>query len=70
MSTSLTFAFALSTGDLAAVEAVLAPGAVTTTDAGGDFRAALRHVVGASRVARFYLGLLKKTYPPESYGGR
>ena len=57
------FAFALSTGDLAAVEAVLAPGAVTTTDAGGDFRAALRHVVGASRVARFYLGLLKKNVP-------
>ncbi len=57
------FAFALSTGDLAAVEAALAPGVVTTTDAGGDFRAALRHVVGASRVARFYLGLLKKVPP-------
>jgi RNA polymerase sigma-70 factor (ECF subfamily) len=57
------FTFALRTGDLAAVEAALAPGIVTTTDAGGDFRAALRHVVGASRVARFYLGLLKKIAP-------
>jgi RNA polymerase sigma-70 factor (ECF subfamily) len=57
------FALALSTGDLAAVEAALAAGAVTTTDAGGDYRAALRHVVGASRVARFYLGLMKKIPP-------
>ena len=31
------------------------------TDAGGDFRAALRVVHGASRVARFYVGLMKKT---------
>jgi RNA polymerase sigma-70 factor (ECF subfamily) len=56
-------ALALSTGDLAAVEAALVPTALTTTDAGGDFRAALRHVTGASRVARFYLGLMKKIAP-------
>jgi RNA polymerase sigma-70 factor (ECF subfamily) len=57
------FAFALSTGDLAAVEAALAPSAETVTDAGGDYLAALRHVTGASRVARFYLGLMKKVAP-------
>ncbi len=51
---------AIGTGDVTAVEAALAPDAFTTTDAGGDYRAALRHVVGASRVARFYLGLMKK----------
>jgi RNA polymerase sigma-70 factor, ECF subfamily len=56
-------AAALVGGDLAAVEAALVPAAVTTTDAGGDFRAALRHVTGASRVARFYLGLMKKVAP-------
>jgi RNA polymerase sigma-70 factor (ECF subfamily) len=39
------------------------PTALTATDAGGDFRAALRHVTGASRVARFYLGLMKKITP-------
>ncbi len=57
------FAFALTTGDLAAIEAALTPAAVTVTDAGGDFRAALRDVCGSSRVGRFYLGLLKKIVP-------
>ena len=54
------FVAALGTGDPAVVEAIFAPDAVTTTDAGGEFRAALRHVHGASRVARFYLGLVRK----------
>jgi RNA polymerase sigma-70 factor (ECF subfamily) len=57
------FAFALTTGDLAAIEAALTPAAVTITDAGGDFRAALRDVAGSSRVGRFYLGLMKKIPP-------
>lgn len=57
------FAFALSTGNLAAIEAELAPAAVTITDAGGDFRAALRYVSGPSRIGRFYLGLTKKVAP-------
>jgi RNA polymerase sigma-70 factor (ECF subfamily) len=57
------FAYALSVGDLAAVEAALAPGAFTINDAGGEYRAALRHVTGSSRVARFYLGLVKKVAP-------
>jgi RNA polymerase sigma-70 factor (ECF subfamily) len=54
------FAFALSMGDAAAVEAALAPDAETVTDAAGDYLAALRHVKGANRIARFYLGLMKK----------
>jgi RNA polymerase sigma-70 factor (ECF subfamily) len=57
------FAVALSAGDLAAVEATLTPDAITITDAGGDYRAALRFVTGASRVGRFYLGLTKKIPP-------
>jgi RNA polymerase sigma-70 factor, ECF subfamily len=54
---------ALTTGDLQAVEAALTPSAETITDAGGEYLAALRHVRGASRVARFYLGLMKKVVP-------
>jgi RNA polymerase sigma-70 factor (ECF subfamily) len=58
------FAFALSTGDAAAVQAVLAPDAITLTDAGGDYLAALRRVEGAERVARFYLGIARKAIEP------
>jgi RNA polymerase sigma-70 factor (ECF subfamily) len=54
---------ALSVGDAGAAEAALDPSALTTTDAGGDYRAALRDVTGASRVVRFYLGLMKKVTP-------
>jgi len=56
-------AFALTTGDLATVEAAFTPTAFTINDAGGDYRAALRHVTGASRVSRFYLGLVRKIAP-------
>jgi RNA polymerase sigma-70 factor (ECF subfamily) len=54
------FAALLAMGDAAQVEAVLAPASTTVTDGGGDYRAALRVVHGASRVARFYVGLMKK----------
>jgi RNA polymerase sigma-70 factor (ECF subfamily) len=57
------FALALSSGDLAQVEALLSPRAITINDTGGDYRAALRVVVGSSRVARLYLGLMKKVPP-------
>jgi RNA polymerase sigma-70 factor (ECF subfamily) len=57
------FALALSSGDLAEVEALLSPKAITINDTGGDYRAALRVVVGSSRVARLYLGLMKKVPP-------
>ncbi len=54
------FAVALATGDAAGVEAMLVESARTVNDGGGEFHAALRPVVGASRVARFYLGLQRK----------
>ena len=57
------FALALSSGDLAQVEALLSPAAITINDTGGDYQAALRVVAGSSRVARFYLGLMKKRPP-------
>jgi RNA polymerase sigma-70 factor (ECF subfamily) len=58
------FAAALASGDVAQVEALLNPAAITINDTGGDYRAALRVVVGSSRVARFYLGLMKKGAAP------
>jgi RNA polymerase sigma-70 factor (ECF subfamily) len=57
------FTAALSSGDLAQVEAVLSPSAITINDTGGEYRAALRVVEGSSNVARLYLGLLKKGGP-------
>jgi RNA polymerase sigma-70 factor (ECF subfamily) len=54
------FAMALTSGDVAQVEALLCPSARTINDTAGDYRAALRVVFGSSRVARFYLGLMKK----------
>jgi RNA polymerase sigma-70 factor (ECF subfamily) len=60
---------ALSSGDVASVEAELMPTAITINDTAGDYRAALRVVVGSSRVARFYLGLMKKV-PPTRFSVR
>ncbi len=40
-------------GDIEALLAVLAPGAVLVTDGGGRAKAALRPIVGAEKVARF-----------------
>jgi RNA polymerase sigma-70 factor, ECF subfamily len=57
------FAAALATGDPAQVEALLNPSAITINDTAGDYRAALRVVVGSSRVARLYIGLMKKVPP-------
>lgn len=54
------FMMALASGDAAAVEAVLTPGVRMRSDAGGQYRAALREVVGADKVARFFLALSKK----------
>ena len=63
------FMVALSSGDVASVEAELMPSAITINDTAGDYRAALRVVVGSSRVARFYLGLMKKV-PPTRFSVR
>ena len=54
------FLAALSSGEVAQVEALLSPTATTINDTNGDYVAALRVVVGSSRVARFFLGLMKK----------
>ncbi len=50
------FMAAIVTGDIARVAACLAEDARMTTDGGGQYRAALRPVVGRDKVARFFLG--------------
>jgi RNA polymerase sigma-70 factor (ECF subfamily) len=47
----------LQANDVAGVEALLARDARTTTDGGGEFRSALRTIVGRDKVARFYLAV-------------
>jgi RNA polymerase sigma-70 factor (ECF subfamily) len=59
------FFHAISTGDVAALLAVLAPGVCAVTDGGGNARAVPRPIVGAERVIRFFLGALKKFVPQE-----
>jgi RNA polymerase sigma-70 factor (ECF subfamily) len=43
--------------DVAGVEALLAEDVRTMTDGGGEFRSALRPIVGREKVARFYLAV-------------
>jgi RNA polymerase sigma factor (sigma-70 family) len=45
--------------DVAGVEALLAEDVRTTTDGGGEFRAALRTIVGRDKVSRFYLAVVE-----------
>ena len=47
----------LEENDVAGVEALLADDVRTLTDGGGEFRAALRPIVGRDKVARFYLSI-------------
>jgi RNA polymerase sigma-70 factor (ECF subfamily) len=47
----------LQANDVSGVEALLADDVRTTTDGGGEFRSALRTVVGRNNVARFYLAV-------------
>jgi len=54
------FLGALVGEDTAAAEACLAEGARLVSDGGGEFRAALRPVLGRDRVARFFFGLQRK----------
>src|SRR3954451_5498204 len=58
----LTVAFlrACSTGDLEGLVQLLADDAVVVSDGGGKAAAALVPIRGADRVARFFLGLMKK----------
>lgn len=52
------FVSACQTGELEAFLAVLSPDVTLVSDGGGKASAARRPVVGAERVARFFLGLL------------
>jgi RNA polymerase sigma-70 factor (ECF subfamily) len=54
------FVGALLMQDVAAAESCLAEGARLVSDGGGEFRAALRPVLGRDRVVRFFLGLQRK----------
>jgi RNA polymerase sigma-70 factor (ECF subfamily) len=51
---------ACTTGDLDGLVRLLADDAVLYADGGGKARAALAPIRGADRVARFFLGVLKK----------
>jgi RNA polymerase sigma-70 factor, ECF subfamily len=61
----LTDAFlgACMTGDLNALVEILASDAVLYSDGGGKVAAALAPIRGADRIARFFLGILKKAPP-------
>lgn len=54
------FLEALSSGDLAAAQALLAPDARAINDGGGEFLQAMNTVVGASKVVRFVVGVARK----------
>jgi RNA polymerase sigma-70 factor (ECF subfamily) len=45
--------------DVGGIEAMLAEDVKTMTDGGGEFRAALRTIVGRDKVARFYLSVVE-----------
>lgn len=59
------FLIALSQGDAATVESLLAADARVHTDGGGEFAAARRVVVSRDNVARFFLGLVAKLPPAQ-----
>jgi RNA polymerase sigma-70 factor (ECF subfamily) len=54
------FREACETGDLDALVALLDPAVESRSDGGGKVRAALRPVVGRDKVARLFLGLMRK----------
>ncbi|MFI6061736.1 RNA polymerase sigma-70 factor [Streptomyces sp. NPDC051286] len=56
-----SFQRALETGDPQGLLDILAPEVVLVSDGGGVKRAALRPVIGAEKVVRFYLGTSGKT---------
>jgi RNA polymerase sigma-70 factor, ECF subfamily len=61
----LTGAFlqACSTGDLDGLVRILASDAVLYSDGGGKVHAALAPIRGADRIARFFMGIMKKAPP-------
>ncbi|WP_329787118.1 sigma-70 family RNA polymerase sigma factor [Lentzea sp. DG1S-22] len=61
------FLRAMSSGDIDAVLELLHPNAVMIGDGGGKVRTAVNTVSGADKVARFFLGLLRKYGYPEAH---
>ncbi|WUD21070.1 sigma-70 family RNA polymerase sigma factor [Lentzea sp. NBC_00516] len=61
------FLRAMANGDLDAVLALLHPDAVMIGDGGGKVRTAVQTVTGADKVARFFLGLIRKYGFPEEH---
>ncbi|GAA1967994.1 RNA polymerase sigma-70 factor [Nocardioides panacihumi] len=59
-----TFRSAAETGDLQRLLDVLAPDVVMMTDGGGVKQAALRPIVGADKVLRFFVGITAKAPGP------
>ena len=57
------FLAACNNGDLNALMAVLAPGVTLYADSGGRVRAPRRPIVGADKVARFFLAVWTIPYP-------
>ena len=57
----MKFLWASGQGDLAGLESMLAEHVVMTNDGGGKVHAALKPVLGANRVARFLIGVAKKS---------
>lgn len=62
------FSAAVSAGDLASLEQLLARDVTAWSDGGGKVHAAQRPVTGAQRVAQFYVNLAKKALPGLSIG--
>lgn len=54
------FFTAVTSGDVAAIEQVLVEQARLRSDGGGKVRAALNELTGASRIARFFVGIAAK----------
>jgi RNA polymerase sigma-70 factor (ECF subfamily) len=57
---AMQFLAAMATGDVAAIERLLAADAVCSSDGGGKVTAARRPIHGPERVARFLTGVLRK----------
>lgn len=57
------FVGAARDGNMAALESVLAEDVLSTTDSGGEVRAAMRTIFGRDRVARFLVGIAQRFWP-------
>ncbi len=64
------FVDGLVRGDAAAIESVLAEHVVSKADAGGEFNANPKPVRGRARVARLFLGLMKRRSAPDAFALR